>query len=136
MKIRVLGPLEVVTDDGRRVLIGPLKRRIVLGALTVAAGRVMSTDRLVDAVWPDDPPSSALATLRGLVYQVRLLIGVDAIESQSLGYRLAPDGVLVDLRQFETLVERGSIGELDEALRMFRGQPFEDLGDGEPFGTA
>ena len=51
MEFRVLGPLEVVGDDGEAVALGGPRPRAVLAALLVEANRTISVDRLIDAVW-------------------------------------------------------------------------------------
>ena len=131
MKVSLLGPLEVIGRDGRPVVVGPLKRRVVLGLLALEQGRPVSTARLIDALWGEDPPSSALATLQGLVYQLRQLLGSEVIESRAPGYRLAIELAETDLGAFTELADAGSADALSEALGLFRGSPLDDLGDGD-----
>ncbi len=50
MRFRVLGPLEV-WDNSRRVTVGGPQQRALLAVLLLNAGRVVSTDRLVDHLW-------------------------------------------------------------------------------------
>ncbi|HEY4584318.1 MAG TPA: hypothetical protein VI980_09830 [Acidimicrobiia bacterium] len=45
-----MGPLEVVSEAGLAHLGGP-KQRAVRGMLTVQAGRVVTTDQLVEGIW-------------------------------------------------------------------------------------
>ena len=70
---RVLGPLEVVVD-GRTVALGSPKVRLLLAALLVDANSVVSTDRLVEALWGERPPASALSALQKLVHRLRSLV--------------------------------------------------------------
>jgi hypothetical protein len=56
----VLGPLVVWTGD-ESARVGGTKQRLVLAALLLGHGRPVSTDQLVDTVWPDRPPRSAVA---------------------------------------------------------------------------
>ena len=51
----VLGPLEVVRD-GEPVRLGSPQQRRLLAVLVVHANEVVSSDRLVDVLWGDDPP--------------------------------------------------------------------------------
>ncbi len=53
----VLGPLEVVRD-GEPVRLGSAQQRRLLAVLVVHANEVVSSDRLVDVLWGDDPPRS------------------------------------------------------------------------------
>ena len=61
MEYRLLGPLGV-TRDGTPLELGPPKQRAVLAMLLLERGRVVSTDRLCEAVWGDDPPGNAMST--------------------------------------------------------------------------
>jgi DNA-binding SARP family transcriptional activator len=141
MQVRLLGPVELW--DGRRpVPVGP-RARIVLAALAINAGRVVSMERLISAVWPDAPPATATAQVQACVSTLRRAVtglGVaaarDLIVTAPPGYllRAAPDQV--DMLAFErTFGEaRAAAGEGDprraaglfrEALGMWRGPALE-----------
>lgn len=62
MQFRVLGPVEVASGD-RRVVLTSARQRTILAALLADGGKIVSTDRLIDALWGDQPPSGALKTL-------------------------------------------------------------------------
>lgn len=49
MEIQILGPIEVV--KGRPVPLGGPKLQTLLAVLAVHAGRVVSAEQLIDAVW-------------------------------------------------------------------------------------
>ena len=68
-----LGPVGLIVE-GQPVALGSPKLRTVLAALLVDANSVVSSDRLIDIVWGDDPPVSARATLQKLVYRLRVII--------------------------------------------------------------
>jgi DNA-binding SARP family transcriptional activator len=51
MHYRVLGPLEVIDDDGQRVDVGGRQPRVLLAVLLVAGGRRVTVDALADAIW-------------------------------------------------------------------------------------
>lgn len=70
MRYRLLGPLQVV-DGEVPVDVGPRKQRAVLAALLLAQGRVVSADRLIDAVWGDDVPASATTSLQVYISNLR-----------------------------------------------------------------
>ena len=80
MEFRVLGPLEVV-DEGRPLELGGAKQRALLAALLLDTGRVVSTDRLIDALWEDDPPETAAKSIQVYVSQLRRVLGRDRIET-------------------------------------------------------
>src|SRR3954471_2797655 len=65
---RALGPLEVVVD-GRAVALGSPKVRLLLTAFLIEANSVVSTDRLVDALWGERPPANELSALQKLVHR-------------------------------------------------------------------
>ena len=62
VQIRVLGPFEVLVD--RRLMpLGGARQRLVLAGLVASANAVVSSDRMIDIVWGDEPPDTALSTL-------------------------------------------------------------------------
>jgi DNA-binding SARP family transcriptional activator/tetratricopeptide (TPR) repeat protein len=140
VEFRILGPLEV--RDGERVLpLGGPRRRAVLALLLLDTNRVVSVERLVDGVWGDTPPSSALASLQNHLARLRQELG-ERLVTQPPGYLLrVADGEL-DLDRFRRLVDdaRGAeppvaAGRLAEALALWRGPALADLA-GEPAGQA
>jgi DNA-binding SARP family transcriptional activator len=64
MRYQLLGPLEVVGDDGNVVELAGERERNLLTTLVLGANQVVSTDRLADALWGDDPPAPADNALR------------------------------------------------------------------------
>ena len=52
MEFLILGPLEA-REDGRKLPLGGLKQRALLAMLLLHAGEPVSSDRLIDALWPD-----------------------------------------------------------------------------------
>ncbi|MHC3470938.1 AfsR/SARP family transcriptional regulator [Streptomyces sp. 7R007] len=103
----------------------------------------MSVGGLTGAIWPDEPPSSALANIRTYVYELRRqLQRADGREgrlsSHSEGYRLTVDTDELDLLRFRSLADAGNraarCGDhrtaeecFTGALRMWRGRPVEGL---------
>jgi YVTN family beta-propeller protein len=134
MEFRILGPLEVIVD-GHDVTPARPKQRALLALLVLRANEVVGSEELVDALWGDPPPETALTALHGLVSALRKSLGPEVIETRSPGYvvRLEPDQV--DLRRFERLVEEAhAAGDpartaelLRAALSLFRGEPLSDL---------
>jgi DNA-binding SARP family transcriptional activator len=51
MRFRLLGPLEVIDDQGHPVAIGGLKPRTLLAVLLLHANQPVATDELMDALW-------------------------------------------------------------------------------------
>ena len=133
MEFRILGPLEVVQDETPLVL-GGQKQRALLGLLVLHAGSVVSTDRLLDQLWGEQPPRTALTSLQNQISQLRKLLGAAAVVTRAPGYVLDVDAEQVDSLRFEQLVgaaralppeERAP--RLREALALWRGAPLADL---------
>ena len=66
---RILGPLEVHDKTGP-LLLGGQKQRAVLALLLLGAGRVVSVDRLVEALWGEQPPRTAGTSLQNFISQL------------------------------------------------------------------
>lgn len=136
MEFRVLGPVEVWAQDK---LFGPstAQQRSVLAMLPLNVGRVVSLDRLVEAVWGQGPPVSARNAVHGYVSRLRrVLVTVPDTElaTSPPGYRLDLDPVLVDLYRFRNLVDQARSSALEEAgrllqqaLRLWHGPPLSNV---------
>ncbi len=136
----MLGPIEVVDDEpeGRSaVAVGGPQQRRLLGVLLTYPDRVVSTDHLVDVLWPDsDPPSGANRSVLTYVSRLRASLGRDVIVSQDNGYRLDRTAGTRDIDAFETLISEAerslpdrAVACYDEALALWRGRPFGEFGD-------
>ena len=64
-EFRILGPLEVF-EDGASLDLGAQKHRALLAVLLLHANEVVSTDRLIDALWEDAPPERAPEGVAGV----------------------------------------------------------------------
>jgi DNA-binding SARP family transcriptional activator len=136
VEFRILGPLEVVTPSGPLPLGGP-KQRALLGVLLLDAGAVVSTDRLIAALWADEPPESAVNVVQGHVRDLRRLLGRDALVTRPPGYLLRAGDEQMDAHRFEQLVCEGrrrlasepaiAAARLREALAVWRGPVLADV---------
>ncbi|GAB1644820.1 BTAD domain-containing putative transcriptional regulator [Krasilnikovia sp. MM14-A1259] len=105
MELRVLGEFEA-THESRGVGVGRRQERLALAALLIAApGRAVSTDRLIDAVWPDDPPRTARGTLHTYVARLRQALEPYGVRIAHVGdgYRIDPGPAVVDAYRFREL---------------------------------
>jgi DNA-binding SARP family transcriptional activator len=134
-EFRVLGPLELVADDGEALVLSGQKQRAVLALLLLSANHVVSTDRLTDALWGENPPRTAATSLQNAISALRKVIGADVVVTKPPGYliRVAPEAL--DLMRFERLVAEARSLEpeeraerLHEALALWRGEPLSDIG--------
>src|SRR5690349_11416740 len=106
MQLRVLGPIEASTD-GRSLNLGGAKQRAVLAMLCLEPNQVVSTDRLIDGLWGERPPSSATKMVQTYVWHLRRILAEDAgaeIVTRGRGYELHVDEDAVDVRCFERLM--------------------------------
>ena len=137
--IGVLGPLTVGGNGGG---LAP-RDRVVLTALALRAGEVVSAERLADALWGEQPPNSWKKVVPGCVMRLRRTLGADTIETLPDGYRLVVSGDEIDALRFERLVDRAhellTLGQPEraahlaaEALTLWRGRPLGDLDGWDP----
>lgn len=143
MQFRILGPLRVVNGD--RVLeVSSPRQRALLGLLLVHAGRVVSSERVLDELWGDEAPPSGRGAVAFHVSRLRRALaaggdGTDAIETRDGGYVLRIDPADIDALRFEQLAGAGhsrlatdpaaAAQLLGEALALWHGDPFEGLAD-------
>jgi DNA-binding SARP family transcriptional activator len=138
---RILGPLEVATQAGPLAL-GGQKQRAVLAVLLLEANRVVSVDRLLDSVWGEQPPRTALTSLQNFVSQLRKLLGPEVLETRAPGYRLNIPAGAVDVDRFRAAVDEARSLEAEDrgtklraALSLWRGPALADFAF-EPFAQA
>jgi DNA-binding SARP family transcriptional activator len=138
LDFRILGPLEVVTEDGPIRLGGP-KQRATLAILLLSSNRVVSVDRLADDLYSGDPPVTAVTQVQRQISELRKLLGqAHTVETRPPGYvlRLLPEQL--DLQRFERLTAEAArsfdegepqrAADLSrEALDLWRGPALADV---------
>jgi predicted ATPase/DNA-binding SARP family transcriptional activator len=140
MEFRLLGPLELVDDDGQLVELPAGKPRVLLGLLLLEAGSVVSVDRIVDVVWGEEPPSTAAKVVQGYVSRLRKLLPTGVLETRQPGYRLRLGDEQLDLLRFERLRQEAvaaaaegrheaAAARLTSALALWRGPALADVVD-------
>lgn len=146
MNFRLLGPLDV-QSAGRSLPLGGRRLRALLAVLTLHHGRTVPMDTITGAIWPGEPPNSAVANIRTYVHELRRLLhrlddGAQRLTSQPGGYRLLVRPGELDVLNFRALVGAGerAVRNADHegaaecfgrALRMWRGSPAEGLDVGQ-----
>jgi DNA-binding SARP family transcriptional activator/ABC-type transport system substrate-binding protein len=140
---RILGAVEL-WRDGRQVDIGGPRLRALLGLLVLHRNRVVSTDRLIDLLWGERPPSTAANTLHVLISHLRRALNGDGGEAVLVtrrpGYELRVAPGRIDLERFETLCAEATVAanandyqrasaRLGEALALWRDDPMPELVD-------
>lgn len=142
MQFSVLGPLAVHDSDAALPLGGP-RQRSVLALLLLAAGRAVSTDRIITQIWGDNPPDGARDSLYTYVSNLRGVLGQDRIVRGDGGYRLDPqDDDTIDAIECEAGLERArrlvgsepahAIDLIESSLEGWRGRPYEGFEDLQP----
>src|SRR5690348_10050037 len=101
---RLLGPLEVVDETGP-ILLGGQKQRAVLALLLLDVGRAVSVDRLIDALWGEQPPRTATTSLQNFISQLRKTLGAEVLETKTPGYRLRVRPGELDVDRFRVMVD-------------------------------
>jgi predicted ATPase/DNA-binding SARP family transcriptional activator len=138
VEFRLLGPLELVDDDGHLVELPAGKARVLLGLLLLEAGSVVSVDRIVDVVWGEGPPSTAAKVVQGYVSRLRKLLPAGVLETRQPGYRLRLGDEQLDLLRFERLRQEAvaaaaegrheaAADRLTSALALWRGPALADV---------
>jgi DNA-binding SARP family transcriptional activator/transcriptional regulator with XRE-family HTH domain len=144
VRFRVLGPLELCDGHDRPVTLSAPKQRTLLAVLLLHANRAVGVDLLVEALWGEQPPGSAVAGLRTYVSGLRRVLGLGGaagatrIVAPPGGYQLSVAGEELDLLVFERCADEGqraladgemalAAARLGLALGLWRGRAFEDV---------
>ena len=135
MEFCILGPLEVRDGDALLTPAGAGLRSL-LAMLLLHPNEAISTDRLLDALWPDGLPPSGAAALQVRVSHLRKALGAAGrvIVTRPPGYSIEVARGELDVHRFEELVETAAAAEpadaavvLREALALWRGPPLADV---------
>lgn len=142
MLFRVLGDIAVQGDAGTASVPGR-RVRALLALLVLEPNRVLSRDKLIDAIWGDDPPEHGDAALQVVMSRLRRAVGTQAAERIRFdggGYRLDAGPEEIDVTRVEMLLRDGraqlamndarrAAELLDLALGTWTGEPLADLRD-------
>jgi hypothetical protein len=103
LRFGILGPIEVVADDGP-LRLGGRRQRSALALLLLNTNRVVSIDELADALYAGRPPVTAVTQVHKQVAELRSVLGPEAIRTQGSGYVINPARTQLDLARFEGLL--------------------------------
>ncbi|WP_052442985.1 AfsR/SARP family transcriptional regulator [Streptacidiphilus neutrinimicus] len=141
LRFALLGPVAVGVDGGEPVPQPAGIPTTVLSVLLLHANQVVPRDRLVAAIWGEDPPTAAAAGLRNHVSRLRRQLGERAgarVRTVAPGYRIDVQDRELDVQRFLDDSARGrrALAEgdlvsarrlLGEALALWRGEPLGEL---------
>jgi DNA-binding SARP family transcriptional activator len=136
----LLGPL-LVRDGLTQVPVPARRQRVLLAALLLSAGRVVSLDALAETLWDGAPPAGARGALHSTVQRLRSTLGPAGsalVHTKAPGYLIEVGDGELDVRSFGSLVTRGqaaaaagrwdqAAGLLRQALGLWRGEPLADV---------
>ncbi|MEV0619301.1 BTAD domain-containing putative transcriptional regulator [Nonomuraea sp. NPDC050404] len=110
---QLLGRMAVVDGGGRAIHVRAAKQQAILAVLMLRPGGVVSVDRLMTELWPEELPATARASLQTYVYRLRRTLAPLAANGVDLttfgnGYTLTVPDRAVDVRAFERCFVRGS----------------------------
>jgi DNA-binding SARP family transcriptional activator len=144
-EFHALGPVEALVS-GRTVDLGAPKQRTLLALLVSQAGRTVTTDVILEALWEGKPPPSAMTSLQAYVAKLRKVLEpgraprtqARVLRTCARGYVLDAGAVEVDVHTFVAHAEAGrqardredpqqALHEFDAGLALWRGQPFAEV---------
>jgi DNA-binding SARP family transcriptional activator len=127
VEFRILGPLEITHHD-EAIKVGGPRQQTVMAMLLLEANHVIPVERLVRAMWDEEPPTSARAQVHICISTLRRQImaaeGEQLIDSRPPGYLLKLGDGGLDSHVFEAHVAAGrgalTAGEPHRAATEFR----------------
>ncbi|MFF5075587.1 ATP-binding protein [Actinoplanes sp. NPDC000266] len=154
VRLQILGPMRVWRGDVE-LDAGPRQQALLLAVLLARAGRPVSTSELIDLIWGDDAPASALNVIHKYVGALRRLLepAIPVRETGSYlqrrgnGYLIAAVPGMVDLVTFRQLVATAraalaqgrhdeALDDFAEALGLWQGHAGDGLAAGQPIFAA
>ena len=135
LEFRLLGPVEVIAE-GAAVSLGTLKQRLMLVLLLLEPRTIVSREHLIDELWGENPPPTAINALQVYAAGLRRVVGT-RLESHPGGYRLHADPEETDIWRFTEKVRKAreslrrepleASAALTEALALWRGPPLTGI---------
>jgi DNA-binding SARP family transcriptional activator/DNA-binding XRE family transcriptional regulator len=138
LRLAVLGPV-TAWRDGARIGLGPSRQRAVLGLLALTPNVPVPRKTIIDALWGDGVPATAVHLIQVYVNRLRRLLDPGALlTSAGTSYELAAADGQLDLMVFEAHASRaarahaaGELGPACEAyaraLDTWRAEPLADV---------
>ena len=140
MRLRLLGPPELLDDAGVPVPISGTKRRALLATLAVRAGRTVSMPKLIEELWGAAPPANATNALQAHIGRLRKAMTAacreDRLTTTPPGYSLRLTESETDTQEFTRLVTTARTAtdptpHLRAALSLWRGPALDGCTAGD-----
>lgn len=140
MRLRLLGPVELLDDTGAPVPVSGAKRRALLAALAVRAGRTVSMPRLIEELWGNAPPANATNALQAHIGRLRRAMTAacreDRLTTTPPGYALHLAESETDTHEFTRLIAVARTAtdptpHLRAALSLWRGPALDGCTTGD-----
>lgn len=140
MRLRLLGPPELLDDAGVPVPISGTKRRALLATLAVRAGRTVSMPKLIEELWGAVPPANATNALQAHIGRLRKAMTAtcreDRLTTTPPGYSLRLTESETDTQEFTRLVTTARTAtdptpHLRAALSLWRGPALDGCTAGD-----
>jgi DNA-binding SARP family transcriptional activator len=127
VKFRILGPLEI-TAGTERLELGGSRQQIVVATLLINANRFVTTDRLLEAIYGEDPPSTSRAQVQISISSLRRQLASrssdEIISTHGRGYVIRVASGDLDSEQFQELAAAAraarDVGRYDQAVACYR----------------
>ncbi|WP_327290681.1 AfsR/SARP family transcriptional regulator [Streptomyces sp. NBC_01198] len=136
LRFAVLGPVRAWRGD-QPIATGAPQQRALLAVLLLRGGRTATASELLDALWGETPPNTALAALRSYAFRLRKALGSETLVTDSGGYAIAIPVEALDATLVEQLAaEAEKVRQADpaqarglmvSALDMWNGEPLAGL---------
>lgn len=141
LTFRLLGAVTICGRDGQSVEIPASKQRVLLISLLLRPNEWIPSSRLIDNLWGEEPPKSAVGNLKTYIWRLRVILkeitGNSRVQSRPGSYRLAVTPGELDTTLFEELVRQGqhalaggqpelAAKSFSGALTLWRSEPFDD----------
>jgi DNA-binding SARP family transcriptional activator len=137
MDYRILGPLEAFDGD-RAISLGGARQRAVLALLVLHGNETLTSDVIVDELWGEEAPPTAVKVLQNCVSALRKELPPETIRTVAGAYSLTLEPEELDRDRFERLLAEGRAAlaagdhadaaeQLRAALALFRGAPLSDF---------
>ena len=137
LELRVLGPVELRHGGHTLPIAGP-RQRALLAALALQANEVVSSDRLIQALFGADASPAAANAVQAAVSRLRRVLPSGVLETRHPGYVLHLSADELDATRFELAAREGrrrleggdfvdAAARLRDALALWRGEALADV---------